>query len=179
MLWRERLAIMPQRENRGGAEKIGQRQVRCVAVLGVNHHVARFGTQLHAAHELEGEDSAPMIIESAPTRDAVHVGENFGLREIRKFVPRKPQGTSNKPKTRKSQVCGSNCGTEPSCSTGHLRVNDCPAGRRPAARIARSFSRRSLVDSNNAIGERVCGKTGLNRDYVWERLFFQFVGDED
>src|SRR6202041_1313721 len=47
-------------------------------------------------------------------------------------------GFSTSPAIRKSHVRGSNRGTVPSCITGHLSVADCPGGRRPASRIARS-----------------------------------------
>src|SRR5487761_503805 len=50
---------------------------------------------------------------------------------------------------RKSQVRGSKDGTEPACSTGHLSVRDWPGGRRPAARISRSWARRSFDESKS------------------------------
>src|SRR5579859_1095124 len=55
------------------------------------------------------------------------------------------KGLSTSPHARKSQVVGSNSGTEPECRTGHFKVSDCPGGSLPSSFIWRSRCLRSSI----------------------------------
>src|SRR5579859_5099090 len=69
------------------------------------------------------------------------------------------KGLSTSPHARKSQVVGSNSGTEPECRTGHFKVSDCPGGSLPSSFIWRSRCLRSSITSLQ--GEMLGGKTRL------------------
>ena len=61
------------------------------------------------------------------------------------------RSTSGTGKTARSHVAGSNCGTSPACSTGHLRVSACRGGRRSARFVSGLMIASSLTQTSEPI----------------------------
>jgi hypothetical protein len=80
MLRLERCARPAMREQRVLAGKIFQREVGGIAVMGMQHHEARFIARLAGHQKIVGREPFPLIIIARPGGDAVDVGGEFCLR---------------------------------------------------------------------------------------------------
>src|SRR5262249_19294423 len=68
------------------AEEIVQRQVGRVLLLAVDHDIRRFRQHLPLAEYRSRRDAFPDVIQLAPARDTVHVGQYLNARQRNELV---------------------------------------------------------------------------------------------
>ncbi|HZI72489.1 MAG TPA: hypothetical protein VFD73_00390 [Gemmatimonadales bacterium] len=86
MVWLQGLAVVLPGKEAILAEEIVQRQVGREPVLAVDHDVRRFRQHLHLAEYRSRRDAFPDVIQLAPARDTVHVGQYLDARQSNELV---------------------------------------------------------------------------------------------
>ena len=80
MLLMQRRARPAMREQGVLGGEIFQREVGGVAVMGMQHDVARLLARLTGRQEVAGREPLPLVVVARPGRDAMDVGDEFRLR---------------------------------------------------------------------------------------------------
>src|SRR5207245_1586233 len=92
MLGRERRAVVLESEENVGPLEVGEGDICRVAFFGQQQRELRPGLGFDELQNVRKEHAPPMIVEAAPARHAVKIGNHLGLRQGAKFFPREPQG---------------------------------------------------------------------------------------